>query len=75
MSFEVLLVCGSVLGVLSVISVLSALIEGRRPRVAAFAVLVSGLLIWQAVGKSDDGVTLVDIPNAFVTVAAGLLNQ
>ena len=41
MSFEYLLVTGSILAVLSLVSFFGALIEGRKPRIAAIVVMIS----------------------------------
>ncbi len=74
MGFEGLLVTALILGVLSSISVLNALIEGRRPKVAIFAVMVAGLLTFLAYGKSGDGLQMADIPDAFVAIVAGFVD-
>jgi hypothetical protein len=74
MGFEGLLVTALILGVLSAISVANALIEGRQPKVAMFAILVAGLLAFLAYEKSGDGLQLADIPDAFVVVVAGFVD-
>ncbi|NOX73293.1 MAG: hypothetical protein GXP03_06630 [Alphaproteobacteria bacterium] len=74
MGFEGLLVSALILGLLSTVSVTSALIEGRRPKVALFAVLVAALLTNMAIGKSGDGLQITDIPDAFVVVIAGFVD-
>ena len=74
MNSETLLVTALVLGMLSLVSVLGAWIEGRRPRVAIFAMLVTGILFAVSVRKSDDGFQLHDIPDALVIVIAGFIN-
>ncbi len=74
MTFEVALVSGSVLAVLSVISILNAWIEGRRPRRAFVVVTIAGgLLVWAAV-LAPDGLQLSDIPRAFITVVGLVVN-
>ncbi len=72
-SYETLLVTGSVLAVLSMVAVLNAMIEGRRSRVARFSVLVAIGILVLAYLRSEDGIGWRDIPNAFVTVIAGFL--
>jgi len=74
MSFELLLVMGSILAVLSGVAVLTALIEGRRPRIAAIMVMISGGLLMLAIMKAEDGLQWADVPDAFVTVVASILN-
>jgi threonine/homoserine/homoserine lactone efflux protein len=74
MGFDGLLVSALILGLLSIVSVTSALIEGRRPKVALFAALVAGLLGFMALGKSGDGLQITDIPDAFVVVVAGFVD-
>ena len=73
MRFHILLVVGIVLAVFSVVAVLTALIEGRRPRVAAIMVLIAGGILALAVMQSDHGLRWEDIPNAFVAVVAAIL--
>lgn len=74
MSFEILLVTGSILAVLSTVAVLTALIEKRRPRVAAVVVVISGALLVFAATMAGDNFQLSDIPNAFVKVVAMIVN-
>lgn len=73
MSFEILLVSGFVLGVLSIVAVLNALIEGHRPRVAAISVVVSGALLIAAVNKAEEPLEIRDIPRAFVHVVGKMI--
>lgn len=74
MTFEVALVTGCVLAVLSVVSALSAIIEGRRPRVASIVVVISGGLILGAATIAPDGLQFSDVPQAFVSIIASVLN-
>lgn len=74
MSFELLLVVGSVLAVLSGVSITTALIERRKPRVAAVVVVIAGGMLLLAITKAEDGFQFGDIPRAFVTVVAMVLN-
>lgn len=74
MTFEILLVSGCVLGVLSVVAVLTALVDGRRPRVAALVAVMSGGLVVWSTQVSPHALQFSDIPEAFVTVVAAVLN-
>ncbi len=74
MGFEVLLVTGGVLAGLSGISLLHALIEGRRPLVAALVVMIASGILVMALLKADAPLTWRDVPDAFVTVIAAILN-
>ena len=67
---DLTLVIGIVLGVFSVPSILSALSEGRAPRVAAFTIIASGALILWAISSHPGGYSLNDVPGAFVRVVA-----
>jgi len=42
MTFEVFLVTGSVLASLALVAILTAMIDGKRPRVAAIVVVIAG---------------------------------
>ena len=74
MGFDILLVVGSILAVLSTVAVLTALIEKRRPRVAAIVVVISGGILLLAATQAQDGFQFSDIPNAFVKVIAMIVN-
>lgn len=74
MNPDLLLVIGIVLGVFSVPSILSAISEGRAPRVAAFTIIASGALILYAVNNKPGGYTLQDVPGAFVRVVGTFVN-
>lgn len=73
MNTDLLLVIGVVLGVFSIPSIMSAISEGRAPRVAAVTLIVSGALIVYAVRKNPGGYGLQDVPGAFVRVVASFL--
>lgn len=73
MNTDIVLVVGVILGVFSVPSILSAISEGRAPRVAAFTIVSAGALILYAINTHPDGYTLSDVPGAFVRVVALLL--
>lgn len=73
MDTDLVLVVGVILGVFSVPSILSAISEGRAPRVAAFTIISSGALILWAVSSHPGGYKLEDVPAAFVRVVAKFL--
>jgi len=75
LTFDVLLVVGSVLAILSGLSMANTLIEGRTPWIASVSVLISiAILIW-AIRESGDGLQLTDFPNAVAGVIGLLLNK
>ncbi|MFQ5438958.1 MAG: hypothetical protein ACE5DK_09030 [Paracoccaceae bacterium] len=74
MSFDLVLVIGCILAVLSVVAVLTARIEGRRPRVASVVAVIAGALILWAVLNAPGGFQFRDIPDAFINVVAAMLN-
>ncbi|PVA07298.1 hypothetical protein [Thalassorhabdomicrobium marinisediminis] len=65
---ELLLVIGLVVGGFSIPSIMGALADGRVPRAASIAVMVSGALIVLAIRDRPGGVALADIPDIFVSV-------
>ncbi|WP_371224626.1 hypothetical protein [Roseovarius sp. 2305UL8-3] len=73
MDTDIILVIGVLLGVFSIPSILSAISEGRAPRVAAFTIIASGVLILYAINSHPGGYTLEDVPGAFVRVVAKFL--
>ena len=74
MSFEATLVIGIVLAALSLVAVLGALIEGRRAYVSGLVVLISAGMIYWANTMKPEGLELADIPEAFITLVAAVLN-
>ncbi|WP_306151369.1 hypothetical protein [Roseovarius sp. MMSF_3281] len=66
-------VIGFVLLVFSVPSIVSAITEGRAPRVAAFTILAGGALVIYALGTKPGGYAINEIPNIFVQVIARYL--
>lgn len=73
MNFDSLLGLGIMLFALSFVSLMSALIDGRRPYVAGIVVLCAVGMIGQAYRISPDGIQFTDIPNAYVNIAATFL--
>lgn len=74
MTFEILLVSGCILAMLSIVSIVSALIDGHTPRVAAVVAVTSGGLILAAAAMAEDGLQFADVPNAFAVIVAAFLN-
>lgn len=68
------LIVGLVLAVFSIPSILSAVTEGRAPRVATFTIMASGGLILWAVSSKPGGYTLNEIPDVFVRVVAQIIS-
>jgi len=73
-SDDILLVSGVVLAILSIVPMLTAWVERRRPRLATIGVVVSGVLLLLGIFRASDGFQLSDIPHAFINVAALILN-
>lgn len=71
---DLMLMIGLVVGIFTIPSILGAFVEGRVPRAAAIAVLVSGGLIVLAVRAQPGGYELSDIPDVFVNVIARYIN-
>lgn len=66
MDFDLLLVIGLFLAVLTIPSMLSAWVDGRPPRGAAVTVLVSGVLIVVALTQNPKPYTLEGLPHVVV---------
>lgn len=62
------LVIGLVVGVFAVPAIVSAVSDGRPPRVAALALIVSGGLIVYAITTKPDGYTMDMIPDVVFKV-------
>ncbi|RBI77539.1 hypothetical protein DQW77_00625 [Roseovarius sp. TE539] len=73
MDTDLALVIGLVIAVFSVPAALSALSDGRAPRVAAFAMIAGGALVVWALTQSPGGYRIADIPDVFVRVVASFL--
>ena len=61
---------GIVIGVLTIPSIVSALIDGRAPRTPAFLVIIGGLMIGYAVLERPGSYGFDTIPDVFVRVIA-----
>ena len=67
---DLALVVGTVIGALSIPSILSALSDRRAPRASALTVLIAGGLILYAVQNKPQGYALDQVPDVFVDVVA-----
>ncbi len=73
LQFDLILVFGLAILVLSLPAIVSAVTEHRAPRVAAIALLLGGSMIAYAATQKPGGYTLEDIPNAVLRVVAQLI--
>jgi len=73
MDTDLALVIGCILALLSVPSILSAMIDQRAPRASALTVLIAGGLILYALRENPGGYSWAELPNVFVSVAADFL--
>ena len=73
MDTDLYLVVGLVLLVLSVPAILSALTDGRPPRLAAVVVMIGGVLVCVALLREPGGYAFSDIPDVFARVVARFL--
>ena len=74
MDADLMLVIGLVVGVFSIPSVMGAIADGRVPRAASIAILVSGGLIATAVNQKPGGYRVDQIPDVFVEVVGRYIN-
>jgi len=68
MSTDLALVIGIMVGVMTVPAILSAILDGSAPRIAAFSAIVAGALIVYAVYNKPGGYAFGDLPDVFTTV-------
>ena len=73
MDADLAMAIGAVLGVLSVPSLLSAISEGRAPRVGALTIMIAGGLILWAINTKPGGYTVAEVPAVIVNVIARYL--
>lgn len=74
MDIDLIFILGLVIGVFAVPAVVSALLDGRVPRVASVVLVIGGGMVAYAVSKTPSGYALGDIPDVFVRVVARYLN-
>ena len=70
---DLIFIIGVVLGVFSVPSIMSAIADGRAPRMAALIIILSGAMILWAVTEKPGGYSFTEIPHLFVTVVGRYL--
>ncbi|WP_294615259.1 hypothetical protein [Roseovarius sp.] len=70
---DLAMLIGLVLGVFTVPSIMSAISDGRAPRVAAFTGIAAGTLVLWAVSNKPGGYDLSDLPDILVRVIARYL--
>ncbi|WP_224824864.1 hypothetical protein [Cognatishimia sp. MH4019] len=68
MDNDLLFVIGLVLGGFSIPAILSALSDGRAPRVATIVVVLSGVMVVYAISNKPGGYKINEIPEVFVDV-------
>ncbi len=73
MDADTALVIGLGIAVFAIPAMVSAYSDGRAPRVAAFAVLLSGALVVWALVEKPGGYRLADVPEAVISVIGRLL--
>ena len=69
---DTLFVLGLVLGVLSIPAVVSAISDGRAPRVATIVLMAAGVMVVLAMNQKPGGYALEDIPRVFSSVINSL---
>ncbi len=70
---DLALILGLVVGILSLVGILSALSDGRGPRASAISVLIAGGLVVYALNAKPSGYTMQELPDVFFNVIAGLI--
>lgn len=73
MSNDFILVLGLVIGVLAIPAIASAISDRQPPRVAAFAVVVSGAMIIYAIYNTPGGYAINDLPDVITRVVASVV--
>lgn len=71
MNPDTVFVFGLVLGVLSIPAVVSAISDGRAPRVASIVLIVAGAMVVYAISEKPSGYAIEDIP----AVVSGVINS
>ncbi len=73
MNPDLAMLIGIVLGVFTVPSIMSAISDGRAPRVAAFTMIAAGVLILWAVTNKPGGYSFSELPDVLMRVIARYL--
>lgn len=74
MTNDIFLVIGVVVLVLTIPSILSAILDGHAPRTAAISLLVGGGLVFTAVSRQPGGYTIEQVPDVFLRVIGYVVN-
>ena len=68
MDYDLILVMGILVGVLTIPSLLAAYSESRPPRTGAILVLISGVLVAVALTQKGGGYRLDELPDVILAV-------
>ena len=71
---DVFFVLGSVLAVLSIPAIISALVDGRGPRAPALIVLIGGGMMAFAVSERPGSYSFETVPDVFAKVISQVVN-
>lgn len=74
MDAELALVLGIALAVVSIPSIVSALVDGRAPRAGALVILIAGGLVLYGLSNHPSGIQLSELPETFVRVVGRIIN-
>lgn len=74
MPYDIYLVFGLAILVLTIPSIVSAVVEGYAPRFSAIMILIGGGLLVLAVTQKPGGYTFQDVPFAITRVVAHFLH-
>ncbi len=74
MTHDIYLVLGLVILMLTIPSIVSALLDGNAPRFAAIMILIGGGLVLAALTQKPEGYTFGDIPLAITRVVGYFLH-
>jgi uncharacterized membrane protein len=73
MDTDLFFVVGVIIAVFSIPSIVSALTDGRAPRIPALMIIIGGLMIGYAMQQRPGVYGLETLPDTFVRVVAGIL--
>lgn len=73
MDTDLSLVIGLVLGVLAIPSILSAITDGRPPRISMLVILIAFCFLFFALWNKPGGYTLQEIPSVFMQVVGRVI--
>lgn len=65
---DTIFVLGLGLGVLSIPAIVSAVSNGRRPRIATITMMIAGVMVVYAMSQTPGGYTIEEIPRIFARV-------